>query len=599
MGINVETAEYKIAGKFQDDISAKSKKAFDQFKRNSEIALKAFAVAMTGATIALGAFIKSTLDSFDKIGKFADRIDISTGKLQELRFAFDKAGVGVETVDSALLKFGKNLGEGRAGFGTLVENLKRIDEQLSRDVLAAGSMDQALDIIFQAMGRADTQAERLAISTAAFGKAGALMTAAFVDGGAAFQQWIVKAREMGLIIDEKLIRSAEALNDQMSTLGTAFKVNFQVGLINPFIDEFGKFVEDVNSSGFQDGIRLIGSVLGEFIKFIVLNANQIAVASASLAALFFVIKLGSALGLKSSIIGITAVIAAALAGVVVFNELAEARDNALKDDAKMTFLNPRIEGSGISTVSEDMEGVQKATELVQTQFFKFTTEDIPNVETTHRGMIDALNGGLTAYAAQAGDTFDAVRSLTDRTFRGMEDALVEFVKTGKIEFADFIDTLISDLIRFQIQQSVTLPLARGISGFFGSFGGIQGTSPEALEFSGLSSNLLNSGVPDIGGAASGAGLNFGFPGFASGIDRVPRDMLAMIHKDETVLNRRDADAFRRGGGGVTVNQTIVVQPGISQTVRAEMINLLPAFRREAIAGVIDAQNRNKLGGGFG
>ena len=51
-----------------------------------------------------------------------------------------------------------------------------------------------------------------------------------------------------------------------------------------------------------------------------------------------------------------------------------------------------------------------------------------------------------------------------------------------------------------------------------------------------------------------------------------------------------------GGGGVTVNQTINVSTGVSQTVRAEMVQLLPQVINAAKSGVLDAKKR---GGAYG
>ena len=45
------------------------------------------------------------------------------------------------------------------------------------------------------------------------------------------------------------------------------------------------------------------------------------------------------------------------------------------------------------------------------------------------------------------------------------------------------------------------------------------------------------------------------------------------------------------GETVIVNQTINVQTGVAQTVRAEMLQLLPRFKSEAMAGVLDAKQR--------
>lgn len=49
--------------------------------------------------------------------------------------------------------------------------------------------------------------------------------------------------------------------------------------------------------------------------------------------------------------------------------------------------------------------------------------------------------------------------------------------------------------------------------------------------------------------------------------------------------------FQGGGEQVNVYQTINIQTGVAQTVRAEMLSLLPRFKSEAVAGVIEGRAR--------
>jgi hypothetical protein len=67
-------------------------------------------------------------------------------------------------------------------------------------------------------------------------------------------------------------------------------------------------------------------------------------------------------------------------------------------------------------------------------------------------------------AEQVGKQMEAA---TTRAFNGMTDALVDFVMTGKLDFRSLANSIISDLVRIQIQRAITLPLAKAMSSFFG------------------------------------------------------------------------------------------------------------------------------------
>jgi phage-related minor tail protein len=75
--------------------------------------------------------------------------------------------------------------------------------------------------------------------------------------------------------------------------------------------------------------------------------------------------------------------------------------------------------------------------------------------------------GLRAVAEEAEQIGKQMEAGTVRAFNGMTDALVGFVMTGKLDFRSLANSIISDLIRIQIQRAITLPLAKAMSSFFG------------------------------------------------------------------------------------------------------------------------------------
>ncbi len=90
------------------------------------------------------------------------------------------------------------------------------------------------------------------------------------------------------------------------------------------------------------------------------------------------------------------------------------------------------------------------------------------VEEAFRRMVEAAEEQTTAqggvrqalkdYAREAGDVFTQARRATENALQGMEDALVDFVRTGKLSFSDLANSIIADLARIAIRTQITGPL---------------------------------------------------------------------------------------------------------------------------------------------
>ena len=85
------------------------------------------------------------------------------------------------------------------------------------------------------------------------------------------------------------------------------------------------------------------------------------------------------------------------------------------------------------------------------------------------GATKAINSYLDSVTNAAAQS----ERLFSNAFKSMEDALVSFVRTGKLDFRSLADSIIADLIRIQIQNSIMKPLAQATSGmsFSGMFSG--------------------------------------------------------------------------------------------------------------------------------
>jgi len=92
--------------------------------------------------------------------------------------------------------------------------------------------------------------------------------------------------------------------------------------------------------------------------------------------------------------------------------------------------------------------------------------------------LDEFGKGLNDIGSLVGDSLVSA-------FKGLEDALVNFVTTGKLQFKSLVQSIIADLARITIRQGITQPLFNAFkssltSAISGGLGGVKGLSTDQL-----------------------------------------------------------------------------------------------------------------------
>lgn len=77
-----------------------------------------------------------------------------------------------------------------------------------------------------------------------------------------------------------------------------------------------------------------------------------------------------------------------------------------------------------------------------------------------------ITKGARSYLESVKDLATQTENLFTNTFSNMENAFVNFVQTGKASFKDLANSIIGDISRILVRQSILGPLAQGLGGMF-------------------------------------------------------------------------------------------------------------------------------------
>jgi len=504
-------------------------------------ALFNFKVGLTAVAGAagIGLLVKSSLQSIDTLGKTAQKLGVTSQALQKLRYASNLAGVETRTVDMAVQRFTRRLSEAANGTGEAKDALKELG--LNAKELAKQPLDKQMLALADAFDNVQSSGDKVRLAFKLFDSEGVAFVNTLQGGSEALQQMFQEAEGLGFILSSGAVKGVEETNDAMMKLGVMLggvRDQIVAGLAPAF-----RLIVDLIRNKLVDAIKGENGMgkIEDFAKTLAINVID------------FVEDIAEGLqgfaDRTRTVVNFMIAAARAMGGITLNKTLID-----LKDVGKLVILNRGF----FQDLRDAVNGTEKATNL-----FNREMENGTGTGKTYRKQLMDL-------ADSAKDLQKNMESAAVRGIKSLEDALVDVTMgtaSAKDAFKSMARSIISDLIRIQIQKNITGQIAAGMGGGGGS------------------------------GIFGAIGSFFG--GFFADGGRPPRNKVSVVGERGAELFVPDGVSGTvvpsGAGGGVTVHQTINLSAGVSQTVRAEVIGMLPQIQEASKAAVLEARRR---GGSF-
>lgn len=200
-----------------------AEKSLARFQANIAKVGTALGVGIAGAATAFGVAIGKAITNADELGKTAQKIGIPVEELSKLKHAADLSGVSMETLQGSVSRLARNMSEAATtstsqaarAFSALGINVRNTD----------GSLRSSSEVIADVAGRFETMkdsAGKTALAISIFGRSGAELIPLLNAGKNGLNDMMKEAEALGIVIDTKTAKAAEAFNDNLTRLQRVF-----------------------------------------------------------------------------------------------------------------------------------------------------------------------------------------------------------------------------------------------------------------------------------------------------------------------------------------------------------------------------------------
>lgn len=600
-----------------NDALKRSQRQVDFFAKKSQRQLSKTATSFNGlgraakllGPVLAGAFsvraISNTISATAEIGKLADIAGISAVELQRLSIASRTVGINQDKVSDIIKDVNDKIGDFLAtGAGPMADFFENIAPKVGvtadsfRDLNGA----DALQLYVNSLDKANVSQAEMTFYMEALASDSTALIPLLRDGGKQMKLLGDNAQSAGRILSNDAVAGAREAEEKFAILSDTVKTKLTTALLD-HQDEIGFVVDFLTETvipKISQGIKALESLIPDYTpKF--MDANDIKDSVA---------EFQKFPKIMSRINAAEAAYQAALdrddqKQAALFKDRLEyakadlllAKRRAALDPPKTSIelTEGKVTGGTKPTTTETDE--QRAARLAAAADAAQKARD---AYASFLGIISPTDAALMDYAAnveminqaqsafglstdqatfaleqnrlslqRTQDEISGMANVTDALANGL-DATFMAALDGAASMEDAFRSMAQDVIRQLYRVLVVQQLVNAAMGVFGFTPAPQG------------------GYVRAPGKASGGTVRAGSPVMTG---ESGRELFVPEQNGRILSPAQSRGALAGGGDGVTVVQNINVTTGVQQTVRAEVLGLMPQIAEVSKAAVLDAKRR--------
>lgn len=460
-----------------------TQKSAQDMERAFKIVSTALLAIGSAAVVGLGALIKSSIDTADKMGKMAQSVGLSVESLSGLAFAAELSDINLDELGARLTNLNRRAKEGARGVKSYRQAFDTLGISLTDSQGRLRETEALVLDIADKFSKMEDGLLKSALATDIFSNAGVKMIPFLNQGREGIQALTDEARVFGRVISEKLRKNAEDFNDNLNRLKAAVQ-GLGIALateLTPTLNRLSFSMVEVVKEG--EKVKAVAEAIEKAFLGLLTVHGALSTGFDELGMFWRTTWAASINVLRGDFVGAMEAFKLGFADMKQFGEvnlrgireaweetgtaITAQSDKVVKSVSKATETI-RVLGEQITVldVAEDFESIQFSFEHL-----KLSSQELAEAIAKQNAEVLDATEFLKRYGIQLGDAgkqSQELQRISQDLSHVVGTAFEDAILRGE-GFRAVLQGILEDLARIAIRAAITKPL----QGFFGGLFGFQ------------------------------------------------------------------------------------------------------------------------------